>query len=66
MDQFKVNAIKSWLTPTNVIKVRDFHNLDSFYIRFNKTFINRIALIIECLKKGTFEWFKAPQSTLGC
>ena len=31
MNQSKVNAIKSWPTPTNVSKVRSFHGLSSFY-----------------------------------
>ena len=55
IDQAKVEAIKSRPTPTSITKVRSFHGLASFYRRFIKGFSTFTALVIECIKKETFE-----------
>jgi hypothetical protein len=57
VDPEKIEAIKSWPTPTNILEVRSFMGLASYYRRFIVG-SSKIAKPITYLqKKGVnFEW----------
>jgi hypothetical protein len=57
VDPKKIKAIKSWLAPNNVAKVRSFMGLDGHYRIFIEGFANVAHLITSLQKKGiNFEW----------
>ena len=57
LDPDKIEAIKNWPTPNNVIEVRSFMGLAGYYRRFNEGFSKVAHAITSLQRKGIkFEW----------
>lgn len=57
-DPNKVKVIVEWQEPKNIHEVRSFHGLATFYRQFIRGFGIVMALIIDCIMKGEFNWIK--------
>jgi hypothetical protein len=65
VDNFKVEAIQNWPTPTTVGQVRSFHGLARFYRHSVKDFSTISCPLNKLTKKNiTFVWGKAQQHAL--
>ena len=52
-----MKAIKEWPTPKSITKVRSFHSLASFYLRFVKDFSTLASPLTKIVKKSVgFKW----------
>jgi hypothetical protein len=57
VDLEKIEEIRGWKTPNNVIEVKSFMGISSYYRRFIKGFSKIASPITSLQKKGVkFEW----------
>jgi hypothetical protein len=57
MDLEKIEVVKNWEVPTNIIEAQGFIGFCNFYRRFIEAFSKVMRLIIELTKKDLkFEW----------
>ena len=57
MDPAKIEAVRSWSSPKNVIEVRSFLGLAGYYCRFVKDFSCIARPMTSLMKKEKkFEW----------
>ena len=64
VDPGKVEAIKSWPTPSTLSATRIFHGLASFYRRFVPQFSSLMAPLTDCIRRdGVFTWTAEAATT---
>jgi hypothetical protein len=58
MDPSKVEVIKNWPSPRNILEVRSFHVLASFYQKFIRNFSGISTAMMDTVKKihKSFHW----------
>ena len=56
VNESKIDAIRQWPQPRNIIEVQSFHGLAAFYRRFIPHFSSIMALVTDCMKSGQFHW----------
>ncbi|XP_026396517.1 uncharacterized protein LOC113291167 [Papaver somniferum] len=56
VDESKIDALRTWPSPSTLTKAKAFHGFASFYRHFIKNFSTIVALITDCLKTGNFIW----------
>jgi hypothetical protein len=59
--QEKIRAISDWPTPKNLMELRGFFGLCSYYRRFVKGFSQLGAPLTYLTKKGAFQWTEEAQ-----
>ena len=61
--QEKIRAIIEWPIPKNIMEVKSFLGLCTYYRKFVKGFSQPIAPLTDLTKKGAFSWSKETQAT---
>ena len=61
--QEKIQAILDWPTPRNVIELRSFLGLYTYYRRFFKGFSQLTAPLTDLIEKGAFSWGEGARAT---
>jgi hypothetical protein len=59
--QEKIKAILDWPTPKNLMELREFFGLCSYYKWFVRGFSQLGAPLTYFTKKGTFQWIEEPK-----
>jgi hypothetical protein len=54
--QENIQTILDWMTPRNIIKLRGFQGICTYYRRFVKGFSQLCAPLTDLTKKGGFKW----------
>jgi hypothetical protein len=65
MDPDKVEVIKNWPSPRNILEVRSFHGLASFYRKFIRNFSGISTAMIDTVKKRHkyFHWTEEAEKS---